>query len=158
MLSRVIAIAFALAAAAGCARSDRSDTTEPRVGDGTPTTSPKPGEPAPTTPTDSKATPMTTTPALSKRIDMDLQLNKPAPIDALGVTVTLLDAGHVTLQEQGRVVHRDRAVVRFEKTGEAPQEVTFGPGGVVKTLYGHEFAVFGGQTLTVFPPGQPAMP
>jgi hypothetical protein len=158
MLPRVIVTALALAAAAGCARSDKSDTTEPRVGDGTPApTAPTPGAPAPT-PTDSKGTPMTPTPALSKRIDLDLQLNKPTPIDALGVTVTLLDAGHVTLQEQGRMVHRDRAVVRFERTGEAPQEVTFGPGGVVKTLYGHEFAVFGGQRLTVFPPGQPAMP
>jgi hypothetical protein len=131
-----------------CAPSDRRDAPRP----------PRAEEPAAAPET--KAAPMPTTPAapIDKRTDLDLKEGQPTRVDALGLTITLVSAERLQIEHKGGIGHQDRVVVRFEAAGQPPQEVTFGPGERVKQLYGHAMAVFGGTTLSIFPPGQPAMP
>lgn len=99
--------------------------------------------------------PMTT---VSSRIDLELTRNEPASIEPLGVTATLLSAEKVRIEHKGGIGHQDRVVIRFEKDGQPARDVTFGAGSRVVKLFGHEMAVFGGTVLSIFPPGQPAMP
>ncbi len=95
---------------------------------------------------------------LDKRIDLELLASKPVTIDSLGITATLLVADRVRVNHKGGIGHQDHVVIRFESSGKPPQDVAFGPKKRVATVFGYTMAVFGGATLSVFPPGQPAMP
>ncbi len=97
-------------------------------------------------------------PALTTRLDIELEVGEPMPIPALGATATLLKADRVRVEHKGGIGHQDRAVIRFERPGEEGIEKQFGPDVRVKTVYGHSMAVFGGQVLSIFPPGDPVIP
>lgn len=96
---------------------------------------------------------------LTERIDIELPFDEPVEIDALGLTVTLLSARSRRATDPSHGwVHGRQAVVRFERRGEAPFDVTFGPRRDTYELFGHDFAIFGGTELSIFPPGVPAYP
>jgi hypothetical protein len=102
-------------------------------------------------------------PALTSRLDLELEIGESTPIPELGATATLLSADRVRVEHKGGIGHRDRAVIRFERPGEDPPgrntiEEQFGPEVRVKTVYGHSMAVFGGKVLSIFPPGDPVIP
>lgn len=97
-------------------------------------------------------------PAITNRLDIELEAKTPTAIDQLGATATLLSAEQLAIRYKGSIGHKRRVVIRFEKPGEAPQDVTFGPDKQVATVYGYQMAVFGGTVLSIFPPGQPPMP
>lgn len=96
---------------------------------------------------------------LDERLEFVLKTHVPAEIPQLGLKVTLLEAFQtVGRGSGGRWSHGDRLLIRFERAGEAPLDVRFGSGQRVHTLFGHEFAVWGGTQLSVYPPGMPADP
>jgi len=96
---------------------------------------------------------------LAARVDINLELDEPTPIPGWDVTVTLLDARRVSVSHPRlRWAHSYTAVMRFEREGEDPVELTFGHGSRVHTLYDHGLALFGGTTLSVFPPGVTVYP
>ena len=96
---------------------------------------------------------------LEERLEFDLRTKIPVEIAPLGLKVTLLEAFQtVSRRPGGRWSHGDRLLIRFERVGEAPLDVRFGSGQRVHALFGHEFAVWGGTQLSVYPPGMPADP
>lgn len=96
---------------------------------------------------------------IRERVDLKLALDEPTMIPGWDVVATLTDARRLLVRDPHRKwAHADVAVIRFQRGDDEPIELSFGRGGRVHTLYGHQVAVFGGATLTVFPPGVEAWP
>lgn len=96
---------------------------------------------------------------LRQRVDVKLTLDKPTMVPGWDVVATLIDSRRLLVKDPHRKwAHVDASVIRFQRGADEPIELSFGREGRVHTLYGHQVAVFGGATLTVFPPGVEAWP
>ena len=94
-----------------------------------------------------------------QRLDLTLTVDKPVDLAGTPYRATLLRSERVMIPRAGGGMdHRDRSVIRFEREGTPPVDLTFGPEGIVHPLGDVKVAVFGGQVLTVFPPGEPVRP
>lgn len=97
-------------------------------------------------------------PVLAERLEFILRTNSPVEIAPLGLKVTLLEAVETVSRSGGRWSHGDRLLIRFERADETPLDVQFGSQKRVHMLFGHDFAVWGGTQLSVYPPGMPPDP